>query len=338
VWGRGDVTGDGEKDILIGAPGMTFQAMVEAGKAFVVPSLADDDDPIKGADSKQTDLSPVKLSPAMGSPVVRQLGSTDTGYTEDLSGSSYGGSGAGYAAGFAVATAGDLDADGTEEILIGAPGTDITTTLEALLTEAGRVYVVFGQRSRTPGEVALANVGVTEPGVVIDGSVALGRLGEALDGIGDLDDSGTSEIVLGAPGDETTPPNEGSVYVTVPIVATETRDLIMGKSPDPTLEWAPTPGAGEIGGPGRYAVYRGDLSDLDLNGAVRTAGKCIVVPSTAEVEDVDSDGRPDFTDDTVPAGGAGFWYLVAGFSPYGVGPIGDVESTTRVNDELSCPP
>ena len=99
----------------------------------------------------------------------------------------------------------------------------------------------------------VADIGISEPGVVISGTIEQGRLGEALSGIGDLDDSGTAELALGAPGEGVSMTDEGTVYVTVVIVAEETRDLRLSKG-TPTLEWAPTPGAGEL--PSAEHVFR----------------------------------------------------------------------------------
>jgi hypothetical protein len=341
VWGRGDVTGDGEKDVLIGAPGATFLSNQGAGIAFVIPSLKDDD-PIKGTDSEQIPQTPTgggtKGVNCVG---LRPLGDTDNNVVLDKKGVLAGGEGVGDLAGYSVATAGDLNGDGIEEVLIGAPGHDAAPVAVAgpqavggTLADAGRVYVLFGQRARTPGEVALADTGATLPGVVIEGEVASGRLGEALSGEGDLDDSGTADLILGAPGDETSPPNAGSVFITELIVASEARNLEMSMTPPATLEWDRTPGATG------YAVFRGTLSDLSVNGGVTTAGKCIVNPPGAVVGDADSDERPDFVDASTPSVGAGFWYDVAGTNRFGMGPLGEASNgQARANDSpTSCPP
>jgi hypothetical protein len=194
--------------------------------------------------------------------------------------------------------------------------------------------VLFGQTSRTPGAVSLGATGQTLSGIVFEGEVASGRLGEAVTGASDLDRTGTADLILGAPGDEAAPPNDGTVFITEPIVASETRALGIAKAPQATLEWDPTPGATG------YAVYRGDLGDLTANGGVHTAGKCVVNPPSAVVGDGDSDGRPDFVDVTAPPPGTGFWYQVAGTSLFGTGPLGEASNgEVRVDDfPTSCPP
>jgi hypothetical protein len=331
VWGRDDVTGDGENDILIGAPGMTYLGKVDVGACFIVPSLSDDD-PIKGRESGTVDLNPDNQGPALGNSTnLHQLG-TDLNVSQDMAGMMATGQNTGDKAGFSVGSAGDLDGDGIAEVLVGAPGYDADGATDSTLADAGRVYVLLGQRSRTPGEFGLEEAGLTVPGLVIEGSEERRRLGEAVSGLGDIDDSGTAELVLGAPGDETTPPDGGKVYISMPVVAEAVRDLRVEKTPAHTLEWAAAPGAVD------YAVYRGDLADLRIDGEVRTLGTCAVVPGLYEVDDRDADDRPDFEDDNDPADGAGFWYLVAGTSGYGRGPIGAASSgAPRVNDEITCP-
>jgi hypothetical protein len=98
---------------------------------------------------------------------------------------------AGELAGSAVAGAGDLDGDGREELLIGAPGQG---------TAAGRTYLVYGGAT---GAVALG----TQP--VFTG-ISGDRAGTAVAGPGDINGDGWRDLLIGAPNHSS---GAGAVYV-----------------------------------------------------------------------------------------------------------------------------
>lgn len=87
-------------------------------------------------------------------------------------------------AGIAVAGAGDFDGDGVDDMLIGAPYHD------AGGTNAGAAYVVQGP---VTGAHSLADADSTFLGTQTDD-----RAGRAVAGIGDLDNDGVDEILIGA--------------------------------------------------------------------------------------------------------------------------------------------
>jgi FG-GAP repeat len=76
--------------------------------------------------------------------------------------------------------AGDVNGDGLDDIVIG--------------TSTDRAYVVFGKRDTAP--VQLENLGPA--GIEIDGPVANVAL-SAVTGVGDLDDDGRDDVLIGAP-------------------------------------------------------------------------------------------------------------------------------------------
>ncbi|QRO00755.1 FG-GAP repeat protein [Archangium violaceum] len=151
-----DVNGDGKGDLLVGAPRYDVSASVtDAGAVFVFFG------PLSGTKSL-TDADIVLTGSA----------------TNELAGS-------------AVASAGDLDNDGKEDILIGAPGTSTAT---------GKVYLVYGGAT---GTVALG----TQPRWT---GAASDLAGTALLGPGDINGDGFRDFVIGAPGYSS---NVGAVYV-----------------------------------------------------------------------------------------------------------------------------
>jgi hypothetical protein len=94
-----------------------------------------------------------------------------------------------------VANAGDVDGDGMCDLLIGAPDASVNG-----MSEAGRVWVYSGRSGD-----ALFNMGGSQVG---------DRLGEGVDGVGDVDGDGRDEVIVGAPGaDPNGMSNAGRVLV-----------------------------------------------------------------------------------------------------------------------------
>jgi hypothetical protein len=136
-------------------------------------------------------------------------------------------------AGASVAVA-DVNGDGVDDIIIGAPGAigpPNSVRVGELLGNGGAVYVIFGSRNLTTGMVkdlgsggptATAPVGVD---IVIlgrwwqisSGSVGLGTVGEGLGSkivVGDVNGDQISDIVIAGPlGTEKTDVGQGIVYV-----------------------------------------------------------------------------------------------------------------------------
>lgn len=192
VDGAGDVDGDGFPDLLVGAPMRTTTAGTSAGSVLV----------ISGKDGTELhSISGVGPDDHLGWSVAG-LGDIDGDGEDDFIGGAPEGA-AGYALvvsgadgsilstltsgtgedesfGFAVASAGDVDNDGTPDILIGAPEQDSPTD-----SGAGSVWVFSGS----------------------DFSILhqyYGRgpdygLGYDLDGIGDVNEDGHDDFVVGEP-------------------------------------------------------------------------------------------------------------------------------------------
>jgi hypothetical protein len=92
--------------------------------------------------------------------------------------------------GHAIADAGDLDHDGTTDLVIGSPGPGTT---------AGRVYLFSGRTGTLIRR--------------IDGAAAADGFGFAVSGAGDLNHDGCAEIVVGATGQDSGGNGAGRVYV-----------------------------------------------------------------------------------------------------------------------------
>ncbi len=145
VDGGRDVDGDGTDDLLVGARYHTNGAGSRAGAAYVV----------HGPVTTSTDITSVG---------VAIEGPTASGYLGDT-----------------VRLADDLDGDGLDDILIGAPFAG---------SNAGGVYVVFGPATTSRNPSSTRDVAIEPAG-------ADAYCGSSVDGSGDLDGDGNPDLVVG---------------------------------------------------------------------------------------------------------------------------------------------
>lgn len=169
-----DMNGDSLGEILVGAPGMKVGAANDAGTGFVIWG-------------QTTSLAGVDLSDP---------------FSGGGSGFAIKGQVAGDMAGYAMTSLGDVNGDGTADVLIGAPGQD------AGGAEAGAAYVVWGKSSGSV--VSLNNVQAGTGGFKINGAAAGDRIGETIASLADQNADGRSEILLAS---HTAAGGAGVVYV-----------------------------------------------------------------------------------------------------------------------------
>ncbi|MEE2751558.1 MAG: MopE-related protein [Myxococcota bacterium] len=167
--GGGDLDGDGISDIIVGAPFYDdLSAGVEdVGRAYVIPGSG-------------TPMPPINLS---------------DGFVHQLSGNSeYSGE-----AGNSVAGAGDVNADGYDDVIVGAHKENDP------VLEAGSSYVLFGPIT-TDLSLDTANAKLT-------GGSVTGHLGVSVDGAGDVNADGFSDLIVGAKDEDIGGHDSGVVYV-----------------------------------------------------------------------------------------------------------------------------
>ncbi len=158
VSSAGDVNGDSIDDLIIGAPSASGE-----GEAYVVFGRST-------AFGAELDLS--SLNGTTGFRIAGEATNDRFGHT--------------------VSSAGDVNNDGIDDVIIGA--------VDATVTDIGRAYVVFGRSTAFAATVNASSLNGTT-GFRIDGGEDEQSLGQAVSSIGDINGDGVDDLIVGAVGD-----------------------------------------------------------------------------------------------------------------------------------------
>jgi hypothetical protein len=159
---------------------------------------------------------------------------------------SFNGSAAGDAYGYSVSTAGDVNGDGYDDIIIGAPNND------AAGIDAGRAYIYFGGINVN----SLADV-------ILSGEAAENFFGISVSAAGDVNGDGYSDVIIGAYGNNS---YSGRAYVYLGgSVMNNVADLIMTGDASDNFGLSVS-GAGDVNGDGYSDVLVGAYGYNSLTG------------------------------------------------------------------------
>jgi hypothetical protein len=252
VAGAGDINGDGFADVLVGAFGADPNGDYSRGSAYVVYGKAN-------GFAAEIDLSALN-----GQDGFRVNGEAAGDY-----------------AGFAVSGAGDVNGDGFDDFLVGAPNAGASGQ-----TYVGATYVVFGRARTTAAVLNLATL-TGASGFKVIGQAANDYAGSSLSAAGDVNGDGFGDIIIGAyAADRGAEADAGAAYVVfgraagfAPVVDLATLNgtngfKIAGES---AQDYAGTSvsGAGDVNGDGFGDIIVG-ASNAD-SGATANTGVAYVV-------------------------------------------------------------
>ncbi len=232
----GDINGDGVADIIIGANEADPNGS-RSGESYVLFGQA-------GGFVSSINLADI----------------------DGVNGFTVNGAGYNHHSGYAVSGAGDVNADGLDDLLIGAHGT-------------GESYVIYGRTAGFSASIELSGLGPAD-GFVLKASPGISA-GRSVSGAGDVNGDGYDDIIIGAPFADPNNFNAGESY------------LVYGNNFSGDVDYAGTAGDDSLSGTAANESLVGGLGDDLLDGAggsdvlIGAAGDDVLVYDAADTLRVD---------------------------------------------------
>lgn len=173
----GDVNGDGFDDIIIGAKAANFTGQNGSGASYVVFG--------KGT-AFSTTMNVNSLDGTNGFRIVDSTIYEATGYS--------------------VSGLGDINNDGYDDLIIGAPYASTNAT------QNGAAYVVFGQAGGFSANLDLTSMSISQ-GFRLDGKYRFDQTGVSVSSAGDVNGDGYDDIIIGADDTDHNGVHSGSAYI-----------------------------------------------------------------------------------------------------------------------------
>ena len=174
VSGAGDINNDGYDDFIVGAVLASPGGRNNAGEAYVVYGAA-----LSNINFAETDIpSPTYFSSDRGFTIFGNASSDQLGWS--------------------VASAGDVNGDGYDDVIIGARDAD-----PGGRTNAGEAYIIYGNATLSDIDLSVtnttsANYFSSSRGFSILGESSNDELGISVSGAGDVNNDGYDDVIIGA--------------------------------------------------------------------------------------------------------------------------------------------
>ncbi len=199
VSSAGDINGDGFDDLIVGAYLADQNSQYGSGSSYVI---------FGKASGFSSNIDVTSLDGTSGFRLDGELLNDNLGWS--------------------VSSAGDINQDGFDDLIIGTPFTDINGV------NSGSTYVLFGKASGFSATVDLSAL-ASDAGFQLDGLAADDQFGVSVNAAGDVNGDGFGDMIIGASGADSNGSNAGTSYVLFGGGDTSGETIIQGTDADDVL-------------------------------------------------------------------------------------------------------